>query len=84
VGGSINRLVTAYLLHHGYHETATVFARDTAVEMVGSLLQTAKTRRTIVTHILEGRVDQALREAGDCPHLFPGLPCRSYLCLCMR
>ena len=60
--GSINQLVTSYLLHHGYHNTATVFSADTGVEMDRSL-ETAKTRRSIVEHMLQGQVDEALREA---------------------
>lgn len=52
------QLVTSYLVHYGYHETAQLLARDSKKmsESADSIAQ----RKSIRAHVLEGRIDEAI------------------------
>lgn len=57
--GTINQLVVSYLAHHGYHETASILAKDTGATMAVSL-ESIQTRCAIKDLILAGQIDKAI------------------------
>lgn len=58
---TISQLVTSYLAHKGYHETATILARETNTT-VDSPIDTIKARRAICQLVLDGKIDDALTQ----------------------
>eukprot|EP00053_Salpingoeca_punica_P008988 m.80271 g.80271 ORF g.80271 m.80271 type:complete len:425 (+) comp14838_c0_seq1:238-1512(+) len=65
----LNQLVTAYLVHHGYSETAAAFARDSGNRLTESLDSIA-VRKAIRDQVLKGQLDAAL---ANVEQHYPGL-----------
>mmetsp|Transcript_16510 Transcript_16510/g.28622 ORF Transcript_16510/g.28622 Transcript_16510/m.28622 type:complete len:439 (+) Transcript_16510:62-1378(+) len=63
----LSSLVLSYLLHHGYSDTAAIFARDAHALSPDVLtqLQHSRARQRICSHVIEGEIDAAMELARE-------------------
>eukprot|EP01137_Pigoraptor_chileana_P034436 Opistho-2@26975 len=66
---SITRLIASYLVHHGYSETALVFAGDTN-DTIAESVASVRSRQRIREFVLGGDIDAVLRLIAE---LYPAL-----------
>ncbi|XP_073994195.1 ran-binding protein 9-like isoform X2 [Rhodnius prolixus] len=65
----LHRLVSSYLVHHGYCATAEAFAAGTGMEFTEGITS-IKNRQKILKLVLAGRMGEAIELTS---HLYPGL-----------
>jgi len=65
----LRKMVSSYLVHHGYSQTAEAFARSTGEE-ISEELASMRNRQSIQRLVLEGRIGEAIQVT---QHLYPSL-----------
>jgi hypothetical protein len=65
----LRKMVSSYLVHHGYSQTAEAFARSTGTE-IAEELASMRNRQAIQRLVLEGRIGEAISLTQQ---LYPGL-----------
>lgn len=65
----IQKMVSSYLVHHGYSQTAEAFARTTGDEICEELTS-MRNRQEIQKLVLEGKIGEAINTTNN---LYPGL-----------
>lgn len=83
---SLQRIISAYLVHHGYCATAECFARNSG-QSITEELSSIRNRQRIQKLILAGRISEAIDTTQSLypslldrnPHLFFQLKCRQFI-----
>lgn len=83
---SLQRIISAYLVHHGYCATAECFARSSG-QSISEELSSIRNRQRIQKLILAGRISEAIDTTQSLypslldrnPHLFFQLKCRQFI-----
>ncbi|XP_055531855.1 ran-binding protein 9 isoform X1 [Wyeomyia smithii] len=65
----LHKMVSSYLVHHGYSSTADMFVRTTGQSLQEDMVS-IKNRQKIIKLVLSGRMGQAIEQT---VHLYPGL-----------